>query len=455
MRINILKHNPKPSKQKSNWSLPFFTIYVASLLSSLFTSFFLSLSHTYAQDSTINQKGVNWAMGQWYVNGAYNWTGMEKDLDLMKQAGIKYVRFSFGNHTQSSCSSTGFYTRLANEFDERGLVGLASISIPNRLTTTATAEQINSYKNWLNTMVNCYKDRFSDWEVWNEPNNSNFWNINPSTTDNLAYSNSVGYYVVYLEATYSIIKSIDPASNVILGGITQNWNIQLSDGRTVGTMTRWIDEFIRQQGYLNIDSWAFHPYADYDPQRNYNFESFTGCGSENIRRIYEFKSYTNSTQIPQNHRNKPIWLTEIGFTSTASKYPGNTKGSESEKALCLTNTWEKFSDYGIQTPIFWYDFSQDNLGGTSNPGYSLIKTNKSTGELAFNPAYYAYKNLWSQSQSPLPQKPGDTDADGDVDNTDYNNFISDYASNSNRSDFNRDGVVNIFDYNLLVTNFDR
>jgi hypothetical protein len=48
---------------------------------------------------------------------------------------------------------------------------------------------------------------------------------------------------------------------------------------------------------------------------------------------------------------------------------------------------------------------------------------------------------------------GDSNNDELVNLPDYNNFIADITRNDLRSDFNNSGTVEIFDYNILVTNF--
>src|SRR3972149_11406647 len=52
--------------------------------------------------------------------------------------------------------------------------------------------------------------------------------------------------------------------------------------------------------------------------------------------------------------------------------------------------------------------------------------------------------------------PGDLDKDGDVDIFDYNLLITNFgATGGNPADIDGDGDVDIFDYNLLITNFGR
>ena len=65
-----------------------------------------------------------------------------------------------------------------------------------------------------------------------------------------------------------------------------------------------------------------------------------------------------------------------------------------------------------------------------------------------------YRDVTTISPSPIP-KQGDLDKDGDVDIFDYNLLVANFGSTNcgSQADINGDCKVDIFDYNLLVTNF--
>ena len=323
-------------------------------------------------------KGVNWHMGAWYnattgISG-YNWDGLKKDLNDMAAGDITWVRFSFGNHTQTSCSSTGFYTSIANELDQRGMKGLPTIYIPNNKTTTATDSEIASYTSWLNTMVNCYKSRFGYYEIWNEPNLHYFWNIDENTTDSAAYAKSVSYYVKYLKASYQTIKAIDPNLKVVLGGLAQ-WKDE-----------RFMDELTRQAAGQYFDIIAFHPYSE--------------VGPDGV--VTELNSLKSKMAVDPMMAGKPIWITELGYTTTSSSGPGYVS-SEETKADYLKQSYEKLVANGItEFPIIWYDWDHDTCTNCG-AGYGLIYTDrtKSPYTTTYYPAYYTLRDLW-KTVTPAP-----------------------------------------------------
>jgi hypothetical protein len=79
------------------------------------------------------------------------------------------------------------------------------------------------------------------WEVWNEPNLSYYWSKQPFARS----------YVALLHAAHDAIKAVDPASQVILGALTNaSWNALKLIYRVPGA-GRWFDGV------------ALHPYTKY------------------------------------------------------------------------------------------------------------------------------------------------------------------------------------------------
>ena len=296
----------------------------------------------------------------------------------MSEAGVQWVRFVLHKGTQTQCAPDKFYTNIASALRSRNMKALVYVAIPNPTTTTATAGEISEFTTWLNTMASCYKDDFKYWEIGNEPNLSAYWNIDDDVaSDQSAYEDSVEWYYEYLESGYTTIKAIDPGATVIHAGLSQ----YKSD--------RWYEvmETINPSSY--IDAMAFHPYSDLGPDGNINY----------INRLY------TKMQTIFGMENKPIWITEIGYTADVDQYPGNTSGSETLKASYLSSSYQKMLDWGISTPIFWFNFSQDP--NVDAPGCELMYSDRSAFTYIAQCAYTAMKNLWSGSFSPsgIPNAP--------------------------------------------------
>lgn len=314
-------------------------------------------------------KGAVWHNGSWHntalAPGAYYWPGIYGELKRLRNAGVRYVRFLMDSGTQSSCGEDKYYSYIRDAFTTYELEGLVTIRIPNPTTTTATDEEREEFRDWLTTMVTCYKDDFDNWEIGNEPNLSQFWNIDDDPdSDQAAYEQSVGYYYTFLEDAYDVIKGIDPDATVIHAGLSQS------------RLDRWLDAATVSASPDSFDAMGFHPYSDYDSEGNVN----------QVNRIYKWLQQTSGMS------SKPIWITEVGYTANATTYPGNTGGSESIKATNLTEAYQDLRRWGITTPIFWYDASQ--LSGNPTQGYQLMYIDRDTNTYTLRPAYTAMQDLW-------------------------------------------------------------
>jgi hypothetical protein len=385
---------------------------------------------------TLNSKGVHWTLGRWYTEGSgYNMEGMYKDLDLMKAAGITWVKFTLHKGT-----GTGLYDKLVPALKERNMYWLANIANPNG-KTAGTATQRAEYKTWLSMMVNRYKDTgvIKYYEVHNEPNLHYFWNIDENTTDTVAYSNSVKDYVEHLKDGFSAIKASDPNANVLIGGLSQ-WKDE-----------RFVDELIKNNAYQWFDIMAFHPY-----------------GKNPDATLAELTTVKSKMALQSQLASKPIWITEYGYTASQGEAGSMEAGStEVTKAQYLTDSMNKLRAAGITAPMFWYNFNGDNLGTTTTgTGYELVNTNRTTFEAILSPAYAAYKNLWNATPTATPiacakKNQGDADCNGSIDLSDFDKFRQEFiAYRKNELDitkalanFNNDNSVDLADFELFRQGF--
>ena len=75
----------------------------------------------------------------------------------------------------------------------------------------------NYWGQFVHQVVTRYKDRVRTWEVWNEPNLSEFW---PAP---------MPLYARLLQVAYQAAKSADPSTTVVLGGLFRGVNIERID----------------------------------------------------------------------------------------------------------------------------------------------------------------------------------------------------------------------------------
>ncbi|MEU0163246.1 hypothetical protein ABZ154_31735 [Streptomyces sp. NPDC006261] len=82
------------------------------------------------------------------TKGVYDWTWLDKIVDDARAKGLKpWIQLSYGNKIYSGGGGGGLGGELPS-----------------------SAEGLKAWDAWVKAMVNRYKDRVTEWEVWNEPN---------------------------------------------------------------------------------------------------------------------------------------------------------------------------------------------------------------------------------------------------------------------------------------------
>jgi hypothetical protein len=180
-----------------------------------------------------------------------------------------------------------------------------------------------------------YRDRVTNWEIWNEPNEQRFF----------AYQGDPAVkYTNLLKAAYSAIKRVQPNATVISGGLSRSGQIAPP-------------EFVRQmyaagaKGYF--DAAAMHPYVSpgglaADP---YN-------GWSDVGRVHTIMSI-------HGDGGKRIWMTELG----APTFPGPGGVSQEEQAKQITDVLTAAAETGYSGPAFIFTI-RDIGAQASDPEYS-------------------------------------------------------------------------------------
>ncbi len=178
---------------------------------------------------------------------------------------------------------------------------------------------------------------FNYWEIWNEPNNYDFW---ATKTNCIAYTN-------LLKATYPAIKKVSPHAEIISGGLapetTDNNNISQRDFLTC---------MYKNGGKNYFDAMGDHSYT------------FPALPSDSSVNVWGQMSLTDpslrSIMVSNGDANKKIWITEFGApTNGPDSY---WFVSEEKQARMVTDSMQLYKTYKWAGPIFWYTLKD---GGTS------------------------------------------------------------------------------------------
>ena len=138
-----------------------------------------------------------------------------------------------------------------------------------------TPPPLDRWANYVRHTAEHYRGKVSAWEVWNEPNLPYFW------------AGSKAQYADLLRVTYDTIKAVDPSALVLApatSGVDES------------------DEWLSAIPADKYDAISLHLYTEPDFLNDRRY-SYFGQGLPNL-----------AAMVAQ-HGNKPVWITEFGFSS--------------------------------------------------------------------------------------------------------------------------------------------
>jgi hypothetical protein len=280
-------------------------------------------------------------------------------LAAFQAAGIKTVRLdvSWAMVQPTATSGVGVWDmaygvpfvdrviRLCNSYGIKPLVmfwltpGWANGSAGDRHLPTTVAK----YSTALAWMANRYRGMVSGWEIWNEPNSTDFmYSTSPS--------NAATIYTALLVDAYNAVKAVAPAvlEPVVFGGI------QYVD-------TPWVTSCYAAGAGNHFDVMGVHPYmapsnldpAAVDPPDIWHMTHVTTL---------------HDLMVTNGDGHKPMWFTEFGWSSHVNL------GGEASYALGVSETVQgTFATKTVHlcqtgwpyvAKVFWYK-DHDDIGGAA------------------------------------------------------------------------------------------
>jgi polysaccharide biosynthesis protein PslG len=207
-------------------------------------------------------------------------------------------------------------------------------------------------------LVSHYKNDVHVWEIWNEPNTSEFWKPAPNAA----------HYTALLQEAYLAVKYADPQAVVVFGGLSGN-------GVEGDDKSGWASNFIAgayaagARSYFDV--MAIHPYILPD------------SGVDALRgKIAAARSVMDS----HGDARVPLWLTEIGAPNDAPWWPTAPIQTQAGVADWVGQVYTRLWD---QTPaIFWYDLQDQGVGSDVEQNFGLLRQ-----DFSAKPAYDKLKGL--------------------------------------------------------------
>jgi hypothetical protein len=292
-------------------------------------------------------------------------------LDKMKAAGMQWVRIDLGwasyeYHGPGQIES--WYVQRAdaavNEARARGFKVLATLwQTPawanGGAGTTAPPSNPGDYARFARWVADHFKGRVAAWEVWNEPNLSEY------------YSGTAASYASLLKAAYPELKAGDPAAKVVLGGPAYN-----DDAYIAALYANGIKG--------SFDVMSTHPYqgfADAAPE----------TPDDGTRGTFSHVASVRNLMVANGDGGKELWFTEFGWSShaTPAGAPNWRWGvTESQQADYFMRSLRWIAQNApYVTKVFWYNERNQVSGDYHLDNYGLLRA-----DLSEKPAYQTIRD---------------------------------------------------------------
>jgi polysaccharide biosynthesis protein PslG len=291
-------------------------------------------------------------------------------LDKLQAAGVKWVRIDLGWASLQE-GGAGSYSqwyvdladRVVNAARARGIHVLATLwATPGWANggrgTNVPPNDAADYARAATWAAAHFRGRIEAWEVWNEPNLSDFFVGNAAA------------YAQLLRAAYPAFKSGDSNALVVFGGPSGNDTDFLRNVYAAGIRGAF-------------DVMANHPYqgiADAAPEVP---DDGTKYNLSHVRSVHDLMRANGDGA-------KQIWFTEFGWSSHANppRVENWNRGVTAEQQADFLVRTIKFvgTTYPYVTNIFWYNERDLASGNAQLDNYGLLDRS-----LAPKPAYKALK----------------------------------------------------------------
>lgn len=190
-----------------------------------------------------------------------------------------------------------------------------------------TARRRTAFARFAAAAAYRYRGRVSAWEIWNEPNNTMFWQPRPSAAS----------YAKLLRRTYRAVKAASPGATV-LGGATA----PAPNARGLIDEVAFIRRVYRAGARGHFDAWSHHPY-------DFNLRPGTRHRASAWWQTYGSRPSIRSVMRANGDGAKKVWATEYGVPSA-----GYGSLSEATQAAWLGSALAQWRAFRWSGPIFNY-----------------------------------------------------------------------------------------------------
>jgi hypothetical protein len=234
--------------------------------------------------------GADWADISYAGPGTYDWNQLDEEVSLIRAAGMSVDMVITGTPSWEA------------------LPGVSGTDIGQPADPAAFGQ-------FAAMVAQRYApEGVQDYEIWNEPNNTVFWQPAPNPA----------VYVQVLQASYTDIKAVDPSALVITGGLAPENNASGDINEITFLQDMYADG---AEGYF--DALGDHPYSY--PALPDTYELWSGWSQ-----MDSTPTSLESVMAANGDANKPIWITEVGAPTGGPDSVG-TEGQAEELTQAIDN----------------------------------------------------------------------------------------------------------------------
>jgi hypothetical protein len=215
------------------------------------------------------------------------------------------------------------------------------------------------FARFMGYLASRYSGKVDAFEVWNEENIPRFWSTGP---DPAAYTR-------LLQLSYLAIKQANPFAQVVFGGLSTNDYAFVEAAYKAGAL-----------GFFDV--MAVHPYPCSMSPETIQWQA----GGRMTRSSFPAYREVRASMLA-NHDDKPIWFTEIGW-STTSKQCGVTVAVQADY---LTRGFRFVKQDPYVQMMLWYNLRNnywDHDADTTEARYGLMRS-----DYLRKPSYNAFKSI--------------------------------------------------------------
>lgn len=298
---------------------------------------------------------------QWN-NYMYSDRDLVRAVKLMKEAGITFVRLDLmwsDIEPRQGQFEFSRYDRIVDLLAENniGILGLLCYTVDWAGPAWNGPPYDNkTFVNYAAAVMGRYKDKIKYWEVWNEPDDEQYW----------IPQDRMVRYTSLLKDVYTEAKRVDPSCKILTGGLSKSIAVSLR-------------RIYKNGGGPYFDILAIHPFVN--PLNLENVKLVKG-NYEGCKRI-----------IKENGDDKKIWFTEIGCPGVRAPSSSNawwfgTSPTEEQQAAWVKKFYTKIlPELPDCEKAFWSDFRDTKEHFKNGIDYfGLIRW-----DFSKKPAFDAYK----------------------------------------------------------------